>query len=293
MFDIGWTELLVIAVVLIVVVGPKDLPPMIRAFGKMTANFRKMAGDFRAQFDEALREADMDDVRKTISDAQKLNPTNALRDAINPLRQMGQDIKADLQKATEFPNPLAENASTLSPADAEAQHAIEGAEPVSSSPEVPPSVEPAAAATKAPAAAAAPVTQAPAVADNKAAGGTQTVAPVATAKAEPSAAKPRAPRKAPVKAEGETKARSRSVVILNAVPAGPHKETAIRESLRTAARLKLEVIPARLSDLPAYGHGLKTGRGVTEMEKNGTAAKEITALLESLWARDKADDAGE
>lgn len=211
MFDIGWTELLVIAVVLIVVVGPKDLPPMIRAFGKMTANFRKMAGDFRAQFDEALREADMDDVRKTISDAQKLNPTNALRDAINPLRQMGQDIKADLQKATEFPNPLAENASTLSPADAEAQHAIEGAEPVSSSPEVPPSVEPAAAATKAPAAAAAPVTQAPAVADNKAAGGTQTVAPVATAKAEPSAAKPRAPRKAPVKAEGETKARSRSV----------------------------------------------------------------------------------
>jgi chromosome partitioning protein len=89
------------------------------------------------------------------------------------------------------------------------------------------------------------------------------------------------------------KARSRSVVILNAVPAGPHKETAIRESLRTAARLKLEVIPARLSDLPAYGHGLKTGRGVTEMEKNGTAAKEITALLESLWARDKADDAGE
>ena len=63
MFDIGWSELLVIAIVLIVVVGPKDLPPMIRAFGKTMAGFRKMAGDFRAQFDEAMKEADMDDVR--------------------------------------------------------------------------------------------------------------------------------------------------------------------------------------------------------------------------------------
>lgn len=100
MFDIGWSEILVIAVVLIVVVGPKDLPPMIRAFGKMTSNLRKMAGDFRNQFDEALREADMDDVRRTISDVQNLNPTNSLRDAMNPLRQLGQDIKSDLQKAT-------------------------------------------------------------------------------------------------------------------------------------------------------------------------------------------------
>ncbi|MGE7369191.1 Sec-independent protein translocase protein TatB [Neorhizobium sp. NPDC001467] len=111
MLDIGWTELLVIAVVMIVVVGPKDLPPMLRAFGKMTSNLRKMAGDFRTQFDEALREADMDDVRKTISDAKSLNPANALRDAINPLRQMGQEIRDDLQKATTFPKQ-AENGTS-------------------------------------------------------------------------------------------------------------------------------------------------------------------------------------
>lgn len=100
MFDIGWTELLVIAVVLIVVVGPKDLPPMLRAFGKMTQRARKVAGEFRSQFDEALREAELDDVRQTISDAQKLNPVNSLREAMNPLRQMGNEIKADLQKST-------------------------------------------------------------------------------------------------------------------------------------------------------------------------------------------------
>ncbi|WEX78850.1 Sec-independent protein translocase protein TatB [Sinorhizobium numidicum] len=99
MLDIGWTELVVIAIVLIVVVGPKDLPPMLRAFGRMTSKMRGMAADFRRQFDEALREADLEDVRKTISDAQSLNPTTALRDAMNPLRQLGNEIKSDLQKA--------------------------------------------------------------------------------------------------------------------------------------------------------------------------------------------------
>lgn len=100
MLDIGWTELVVIAIVLIIVVGPKDLPPMLRAFGRMTSKMRGMASDFRRQFDEALREADLDEVRKTISDAQSLNPTTALRDAMNPLRQLGNEIKSDLQKAT-------------------------------------------------------------------------------------------------------------------------------------------------------------------------------------------------
>ena len=98
MLDIGWTELVVVAIVLIIVVGPKDLPPMLRAFGRMTTKMRGMAGDFRKQFDEALKEADLDDVRKTIGDAQKLNPVNSLREAINPLRQMGNEIKSDLQK---------------------------------------------------------------------------------------------------------------------------------------------------------------------------------------------------
>ncbi len=147
MFDIGWTELLVIAIVMIVVVGPKDLPPMLRAFGKMTGNLRKMAGDFRAQFEEALKETELDDVRKTITDAhQNLNPTNALRDAINPLRQMGQDLKNDLQKATQVPSPeptvslAAEpgQADPLStPIDAEAQKAVEGSAVAAPAAEVP------------------------------------------------------------------------------------------------------------------------------------------------------------
>ena len=124
MLDIGWTELLVIGIVLIVVVGPKDLPPMLRAFGRMTGNLRKMAGEFRTQFDDALRETEMDEVRKTISDAQKLNPSNALRDAINPLRQMGQEIRGDLEKSTRV-----DKAREGEKSDVEAQKAVEGVTP--------------------------------------------------------------------------------------------------------------------------------------------------------------------
>ena len=77
------------------------------------------------------------------------------------------------------------------------------------------------------------------------------------------------------------------------LPNGQLRETAVKESSRAAGRLKLEVAPERLSELTAYSQGLKTGRGVTETEKNGTAAKEITALCDALWARDTEDDSGE
>ncbi|MBN8999239.1 MAG: twin-arginine translocase subunit TatB [Rhizobiales bacterium] len=66
MFDIGWSEILVIAVVAIVVVGPKDLPPMLRAAGRMVAKMRRTAGEFQSQFNEALREAELDGVKESI-----------------------------------------------------------------------------------------------------------------------------------------------------------------------------------------------------------------------------------
>jgi sec-independent protein translocase protein TatB len=102
MLEVGWSEILVIAMVLIIVVGPKDLPGMLRNFGRMATRVRSMANDFKGQFDQAMREAELEDVSKTIGDVRKLNPTNSLRDAINPLRQLGQDIKTDLQKASDF-----------------------------------------------------------------------------------------------------------------------------------------------------------------------------------------------
>ena len=128
MLDIGWTELLVVAVVLIVVVGPKELPHMLRTFGKTMTQLRRMATDFRSQVDDALKEADLEDVSSAVRDVRKLNPASQLRDAMNPLRQTARDLEKDLKKSTSLENkPVAKSTgpelpktSYPTPGDAEA-----------------------------------------------------------------------------------------------------------------------------------------------------------------------------
>lgn len=83
MFDIGWPELLMVAIVMILVVGPKDLPGMLRAFGKTVKKYRGMARDFQSQFNEALEEAELDELRNTVDSAKKLNPINQIKDTVN------------------------------------------------------------------------------------------------------------------------------------------------------------------------------------------------------------------
>jgi sec-independent protein translocase protein TatB len=71
MFDIGWSELLVIAVVALIVIGPKELPTVLRTVGQWTTKIRRMAGEFQSQFQEALREAEMADLKKHADDLNK------------------------------------------------------------------------------------------------------------------------------------------------------------------------------------------------------------------------------
>jgi sec-independent protein translocase protein TatB len=67
MFDIGAGELLVIGIVALVVIGPKELPGVLRQVGKFSGKMRQMAGEFRSQFDEAMREAELEDTRKQLT----------------------------------------------------------------------------------------------------------------------------------------------------------------------------------------------------------------------------------
>ncbi|MDH4985135.1 Sec-independent protein translocase protein TatB [Aminobacter anthyllidis] len=99
MFEIGWTEMLVIAVVMIVVVGPKDLPKMLRTIGRMTTKARSMAGDFQRQFNEALKEAELDDVKKSVDELRSLNPANEIRKQLNPFEKAAADVRAGLDTA--------------------------------------------------------------------------------------------------------------------------------------------------------------------------------------------------
>jgi sec-independent protein translocase protein TatB len=70
MFDIGWSELVVIAVVALIAIGPKELPGVLRMVGQWMAKARKMAGEFQGQFQEAMREAEMADLKKTFDDVK-------------------------------------------------------------------------------------------------------------------------------------------------------------------------------------------------------------------------------
>jgi sec-independent protein translocase protein TatB len=68
MFDIGWSELVVIAVVALIAIGPKELPGVLRMVGQWMGKARKMAAEFQGQFNEAMREAEMADVKKAFDD---------------------------------------------------------------------------------------------------------------------------------------------------------------------------------------------------------------------------------
>jgi sec-independent protein translocase protein TatB len=152
MFDIGWTEMLVIAVVMIVVVGPKDLPKMLRTFGKTTAKMRSMAGDFQKQFNEALKEAELDDIKKSVDTLKGLNPATEIKKQLNPFEKAASDVRAGLDAAMK-PKPTA----------AAAAPAAVAAEPLKNGPisETPSSAMPGASAPLPQAAAASPDPAAP------------------------------------------------------------------------------------------------------------------------------------
>lgn len=111
MFEIGWTEMLVIAVVMIVVVGPKDLPRMLRTFGRTTAKLRSMAGDFQKQFNEALKEAELDDVKKSVESLRSLDPAAEIRKQLNPFEQAAADVRSGLDSLKPTATPTAEAAT--------------------------------------------------------------------------------------------------------------------------------------------------------------------------------------
>lgn len=102
MLDIGWTELLVIAVVAIIVVGPKDLPRMLRSLGQYAGKLRRTANEFRSQFDEALRDSEFDELKSSVEGVSNLNPLNDIRDAVtdslDPLKKTAEDIKSGIER---------------------------------------------------------------------------------------------------------------------------------------------------------------------------------------------------
>lgn len=95
MFDIAWSELLIIAALAILVVGPKDLPRVMRAVGQWTSRARATAREFRNSLDEVVREAELDEFRKKAAAARRAaDPSRTIEAMINA-DETGKDRKPD------------------------------------------------------------------------------------------------------------------------------------------------------------------------------------------------------
>jgi len=122
--EIGATELLVIAAVALIVVGPKDLPMLMRKVGQFMAKLRGMAAEFRASFDEMARQSELDDLRKEVEAMRRGQVfTDAAADASNA--QVGHvfsEIEQGLaDSGAQFPpmsHPYGETSMSMDPTDA-------------------------------------------------------------------------------------------------------------------------------------------------------------------------------
>ena len=112
MFDIGWSELLLVLVVALVVVGPKDLPRLMRMAGRWVGKARAMADQFRASFDEMARESELDDLRAEIEALRRANPLSSLQQDLNRSIQPPDAAKP----LTPSPPPAPGDAPAIDPA---------------------------------------------------------------------------------------------------------------------------------------------------------------------------------
>jgi sec-independent protein translocase protein TatB len=117
-FGIGYTELVVIALVAIIVIGPKDLPKVLRAFGRTMQKVRGMAREFQGHLDQAMREAGVDEIKKEITNLKTMNPVEDVKKEINsisasnPIPAVAKDLSDNLKKQDDdFKKFFGENGS--------------------------------------------------------------------------------------------------------------------------------------------------------------------------------------
>src|SRR3954471_22689736 len=140
MFDLSWGEMGIIAVVALVVLGPKELPNALRTMSMLMKNARKLAGEFQSGVNEIIREADLEDARKKLQEVTSLNKSemkSAIEKAVDPTGEMKSALTVDdptgparteVTKAAEIAKP-AESTATLPSGEDDAVE-IAAAQPV-------------------------------------------------------------------------------------------------------------------------------------------------------------------
>ena len=117
MFDFSWSELLLIGLVALIFIGPKELPGVLRTLGQWMTKIRRMAGDFQNQFHDAMREAELADLKKEVDEmaAQAANYSNF--DPLADVRKEMESAQRDIESAV-ADKPAAESPAAGEPAGA-------------------------------------------------------------------------------------------------------------------------------------------------------------------------------
>jgi sec-independent protein translocase protein TatB len=128
MFDIGWSEFVLIAVVALIAIGPKELPGVLRTVGQWMGKARKMAAEFQSQFQEAMREAEMADLKKSFDEVKEAASGFGSGNIMTSLQK---DV-TDALKIDDIDKP----AAAIEPPPAAATETPVPAEPLAITPEV-------------------------------------------------------------------------------------------------------------------------------------------------------------
>ena len=95
MLDMSWGEVMLIGGVALIVIGPKDLPKALRTVGQVTSKLRRMAGEFQMQFNEAIREAELDEVRREVDGIR--NTVRTAGSTFNPVQTIRDELKGAVE----------------------------------------------------------------------------------------------------------------------------------------------------------------------------------------------------
>ena len=101
MIDLGLEKMALIGVVALIVIGPKELPGVMRTLGQWTRKVRGMAADFQNQFQEAMREAEMTDLKKQVDDMTHFDPLKDVKSGFDDMKSSLDTVGKDLQASVE------------------------------------------------------------------------------------------------------------------------------------------------------------------------------------------------
>jgi sec-independent protein translocase protein TatB len=120
-FDLGMSELLLIGVVALVVIGPKDLPKALRIAGFWVKKARTLSREFQSSVDQMIREAELDEMRQELKKATEIDIDKEFRNTIDPTGSLAESLKPpELPKFSDADMPAAPAPEPMSPAPANA-----------------------------------------------------------------------------------------------------------------------------------------------------------------------------